>query len=69
MRGNGIGKTLFEMAAKWAKASGAKKLYISAHSSIETQAFYKSIGCIEALEYNKEHVENEPCDCQLEYNL
>ena len=69
MRGNGIGKILFERAAKWAKASGAKKLYISAHSSIETQAFYKSIGCIEALEYNKEHVENEPCDCQLEYNL
>lgn len=69
MRGHGIGKTLFEMVAKWAKISGAKKLYISAHSAIETQAFYKAIGCIEALEYNKKHVENEPCDCQLEYVL
>ena len=67
MRGNGIGKTLFEMSAKWAKTSGAKKLYISSHSSVETQRFYKAMGCIEALEYNEKHVKNEPYDCQLEY--
>ena len=63
----GIGKQLFQMASTWAREKGAKKLYISAHSSIESQAFYKAMGCVEALEYNKEHVEKEPCDCQLEY--
>ncbi len=48
---------------------GAKKLYISAHSSQETQAFYSSMGCIEAREYNKTLVAKEPYDCQLEYSL
>ncbi|MFD3157326.1 GNAT family N-acetyltransferase [Haloimpatiens sp. FM7330] len=69
MRGNGIGKKLFKMAAQWARTHGAKKLYISAHSAVESQAFYKAMGCIEALEYNQKHVEKEPCDCQLEYVL
>ncbi|MEG1257210.1 GNAT family N-acetyltransferase [Clostridium sp.] len=69
MRGNGVGKRLFQMAAQWAKTHGAKKLYISAHSSVESQAFYKAMGCTEALEYNQKHVEKEPCDCQLEYAL
>ncbi|QNU65831.1 GNAT family N-acetyltransferase [Ruminiclostridium herbifermentans] len=66
MRGKGIGKELFRLSKDWAKQNGAKKLYISAHSSVETQDFYRAMGCVEALEYNKEHVENEPCDCQLE---
>jgi N-acetylglutamate synthase-like GNAT family acetyltransferase len=68
-RGNGIGKKLFELISKKAKEMGAKKLYISAHSSKETVAFYKSIGCKEAVEYNKKLVEKEPYDCQLEYIL
>lgn len=29
----------------------AEKLYISAHSAVESQAFYKAIGCREAEEY------------------
>lgn len=66
MRGTGIGKKLFEAAKRWAKEHGAKKLYISAHSAVETQAFYKALGCVEALEYNKEHAEAEPFDCQME---
>ncbi|WP_308780383.1 GNAT family N-acetyltransferase [uncultured Clostridium sp.] len=69
MRDCGIGKTLFEIAAKWAKNSGAKKLYISSNSAVETQKFYKTMGCIEALVYNEKHVKNEPYDCQLEYVL
>ncbi|WP_422485372.1 GNAT family N-acetyltransferase [Gudongella sp. DL1XJH-153] len=69
MRGHGIGKVLFEMSTTWAREKGAKKLYISAHSSVETQGFYRSVGCVEALEYNKEHVDKEPYDCQLEYVL
>ena len=67
LRGNGIGKALFLKAGRWAKAHGAKKLYISAHSAVETQAFYRSMGCVEAQEYNRQHVEAEPFDCQLEY--
>lgn len=66
MRGKGIGKALFLAAKEWAKGKGAKKLYISAHSAVESQAFYKKMGCVEAEAYNMEHVEKEPFDCQLE---
>ncbi len=66
MRGNGIGKKLFLAAKEWAKNNGAKKLYISAHSAVESQAFYKAMGCVEAKVYNQKHVESEPYDCQLE---
>lgn len=69
LRHQGIGKTLFLAAKKWAKQKGAKKLYISAHSSIESQAFYKAMGCVEAKVYDPKHVENEPYDCQLECDL
>lgn len=48
---------------------GAKKLYKSAHSSQETQAFYQAIGCVEAVEYNESLIAAEPYDCQLEYIL
>ena len=68
-RGMGIGKKLFSLLSKKAKEMGAQKLYISAHSSEETQAFYKAMGCVEALEYNDRLVAEEPCDCQLEYCL
>lgn len=69
LRGQKAGSRLFQSAAQWARMQGAKKLYISSHSSVETQAFYKSIGCVEAREYDEEHVRREPCDCQLEYGL
>ena len=69
MRRKGIGRTLFLAAKEWAKQKGAKKLYISAHSAVESQAFYKSMGCVEAEVYNKKHVEDEPYDCQLECDL
>ena len=69
LRGNGVGKELFHIAKQWAKEHGAKKLYISGHSSVESQAFYKAMGCVEAKEYDMAHVEKEPCDCQLECEL
>lgn len=69
MRGRGIGRELLGRACVWAKAQGARKLYISAHSAVETQAFYRSMGCVEAQEYNEEHVRREPFDCQLELSL
>ena len=68
-RNMGIGKKLFSLACKKAKELGAQKLYISAHSSQETQIFYKVMGCVEAMEYNTKLVAEEPCDCQLEYSL
>lgn len=69
MRRQGVGRKLFHLAAGWAKEKGAEKLYISGHSAVETQAFYRMVGCVEAVEYQQEHVEKEPFDCQLEYRL
>ena len=69
VRGQGIGKELFFRAKKFAKERGAAKLYISSHSAVESQAFYKAVGCVEAEEYNARHVEIEPYDCQLECKL
>ena len=69
MRGQGIGKALFRAAADWAKAHGAKRLYISSHAAAESQAFYKAMGCVDAEICNKEHSEAEPFDRQLEYKI
>lgn len=66
MRRKGIGKALLEAAKEWARKQGAKKLYISAHSAVESQAFYRAVGCVEAVEYCRKHVETEPYDCQME---
>lgn len=69
LRGKGIGKSLFLAAKGWARKKGGRKLYLSAHSAVETQAFYKAMGCVEAQEYDQRHVEQEPYDCQLECPL
>lgn len=69
MRGQGIGRNLFFRIADWAREYGAEKIYISSHSAVETQAFYRSIGCVDAVYLHPEHVRQEPYDCQLEYVL
>ena len=69
LRGQGAGRELFRRAMDWARAHGAGKLYISAHSAVESQAFYRAMGCVEAGEYDPFHVEKEPCDVQMEYPL
>ncbi len=69
MRGRGIGRALFVAAGGWARDQGGRKLYISAHSAVESQAFYKAMGCVEAEVYHQGHVEEEPYDCQLECGL
>ncbi len=69
MRGRGVGRALFAAAKEWARDHGGRKLYISAHSAVESQAFYKAMGCVEAQVYHPGHVEAEPCDCQLECAL
>ena len=69
MRGRGVGSELFLSAKRWAKEHGAQKLYISAHSAVESQEFYRKMGCTEASVYHQKHVEQEPYDCQLECRL
>lgn len=69
MRRSGLGKKLFSLAAQWAREQGARKLYISSHSAIETQRFYQALGCVDAAQVNLAHVEAEPFDRQLEYVL
>lgn len=66
VRGNGIGKTLFGAAKEWARQRGARKLYISAHSAVETQAFYAKTGCTDALFLHEGHAAAEPFDVPLE---
>lgn len=68
-RGQGIGRALFYAAAEWARARGAKKLYISAHSSVESQAFYSALGCTDAKLYSPRHIKAETCDRQMEYGV
>ncbi|MDO4572986.1 MAG: EamA family transporter RarD [Clostridia bacterium] len=69
LRGRHIGKTLFLAAAAWAQRRGARKLYISAHSAVETQAFYAAMGCVDAEERDAGHMAREPFDRQLEFLL
>ncbi len=68
-RGKGIGRRLFDEACVCARLLGAEKLYISAHPSRETQAFYMAVGCVDAKEIDKALFEAEPFDCHLEYIL
>lgn len=68
-RRHGTGKRLFENISIAAKHSGAKKLYISAHSAEESIAAYKKYGCVFAEEPDAAHVKKEPFDLQLEYDL
>ncbi|MGN1341442.1 MAG: GNAT family N-acetyltransferase [Oscillospiraceae bacterium] len=65
----GIGQELFRLACAQARKLGAKKLYISAHSSKESIYAYRRFGCVEAEEINHEIAENEPYDIQMEYRL
>lgn len=68
-RNYGIGKQLFHKCAEKAKEWGAGKLYMCAASSEDTIAFYRSLGCVDAKEVNKELYESDPRDIQLEYEL
>jgi predicted N-acetyltransferase YhbS len=68
-RRRGLGKTLFELAAKRARELGAKKLYISATPSENTIGFYLRIGCTLAREIDRELYDLEPDDIHLEYLL
>ena len=68
-RRQGIGRRLFSMICEEARQLGADKLYISAHSSKESQAAYRALGCGFAEEINEELAAAEPFDVQMEYRL
>ena len=68
-RGQGIGRKLFAEACAAAKETGAQKLYISAHSSKESQAAYSALGCVHAMEIMPWIADKEPYDVQMEYAL
>lgn len=64
-----VAKNIMEAIDKNYVAYGASKVYISAHSSRESQEAYRGIGCINAIEINQQIAENEPYDIQMEYKL
>lgn len=66
-RGQGIGSMLFNACVQKARHLGVSKIYISAHSSVESKAFYDHMGCVEASWLYDKQVALEPYDCQLEY--
>ncbi len=68
-RRQGIGRKLFSLACEEARRLGADKLYISAHSSKESQAAYRALGCSFAEEINEELAAAGPFDVQMEYRL
>ena len=68
-RRKGIGKKLFLLAASEARKNSVQKIYICAGSSEETLAFYRSLGCDDAVEVNRELSDNDPRDIQLGYSL
>jgi GNAT superfamily N-acetyltransferase len=68
-RGKGIGWLLMKAVKETARSMGADKLYIGAHPAVETQAFYRKMGCVPAQEVNQAIYNREKLDIQLELNL
>lgn len=68
-RRKGIGKAMFERICEEARKLGAKKLYISSHPSLETQAFYENMGCVLTKRINRQLLSIEPLDIHLEKTL
>ena len=68
-RGRGIGRQLFTRLCREAKQMGTQRLYISAHSSRESQAAYRALGCVHAQEVIPAIAREEPFDVQMEYVL
>ena len=66
-RRQGIGKRLFALTVGELAMLGADRLYISAHSSRESQAAYRALGCVDAAEINAFLAAEEPFDVPLEY--
>ena len=67
-RGKGIGRKLFSLSAEEMKNCTAKKFYIVANPSEESQAFYRAMGCVDAEEIISELFDDE-YDIHMEYVL
>ncbi len=68
-RHQGLGKRLFDALCEEAIQLGGTKLYISTHPSVESQRFYRSVGCVLANIIIPHIYEHEPSDIQLEKSL
>ncbi|MCD4503817.1 GNAT family N-acetyltransferase [Chromobacterium piscinae] len=68
-RGRGLGRELMRQCMAGGKAMGARRLYISSHSAIETVSFYERCGCVPARWLHRPQVELEPFDWQMECDL
>jgi ribosomal protein S18 acetylase RimI-like enzyme len=68
-RHQGIGKRLFAASCEKARQRGALKLYLGAHPSKESQAFYRTLDCEMAEEVHPPILQREPLDIQMEYSL
>lgn len=66
-RRQGIGRKLFDIGKEEARNAGVEALYISACSSEETIAFYKTMGAELTDCPIKEIAEDEPYDLQMVY--
>ena len=69
LRGQGVGKKLLHAAVQWARGQGAKRLYISAHPAVESQAFYRAMGCTPAQVCRPAHAGRGPAGRPLELLL
>ena len=69
LRGQGVGKRLFAAACDEARRRGAKRFYISANASKESQIAYRKMGCVYAREFIDEIYNETPHDVQMEYEL
>ncbi len=65
----GVVRGLFERVRAAALGLGATRLHIGAHPSVETQAFYRGLGCRLARYVHAPMLEREPLDLQLELGL
>lgn len=68
-RGLGIGRKLFNLCIDQCKQWKVDKIYICAGSAEDTIAFYRSQGCIDAIEINQELYAEDPRDMQLEFEI
>jgi len=68
-QGRGIGKELFRISVEKIKEWNIEKLLISSSSSEDTLGFYRSLGCLDAVEINQALADSEAYDVQLEYDL
>jgi predicted N-acetyltransferase YhbS len=66
-RKGGLGRTLFEKAARRARALGARRLYVSSVPSENAVDFYLHMGCRVTEDVDPALFELEPDDIHLEY--